>query len=448
MPDAMPDLNRGALAPVSDEVDCERLDVTGEIPESLRGRLLRNGPNPFDGRFPEGDMLQWWAGSAMLHGISFGEGRATSYRNRWVRTGPWRRRFQDAQLPPDPLWDQNPNVSVVQHAGRLLALGEGGVPFEVSSDLETQRPFPATKNPLGMTAHPKVDPESGELIFFRADWQAPYLTYGVLDAAGNLVTATEIEIPAATMMHDFAITENYSLLLDVGVGYDFSLLSKGARMPLRWDEDRPSRIGVVPRHGGTPRWFEIEPCFLQHVANAYEASDDTIVFEAVRYPTFLCFDEKAGAFLPNPLGTLWRYSLRLGDGTVRECPVTEPYLELPRIDDRRCGRDYRYVYAVEQPSDQEMRGVLRYDRQTEKVARHSLPLGDQNSEPVFVPRSSTSAEGDGWLLVCAYRSETDCTDVLVLDAQHPEDDPVATVHLPRRIPAGFHGAWIPSGMSE
>ena len=121
-----------------------------------------------------------------------------------------------------------------------------------------------------MTAHPKIDPLTGELMTFRADWNRPWLRYGVTDAKGAQSVDVELELPSPSMMHDMAITATRSILLDLNVAYDFSMLSRGHRMPLRWHGNRKARLGVIPRHGGTIRWFEVAQCFIQHVVNAYE----------------------------------------------------------------------------------------------------------------------------------------------------------------------------------
>ena len=248
------DLNSGALAPVADEVVIEDLEVDGHIPPELGGTLVRNGPNPFAGRFEGGDMLSWWVGPAMLHGVSLREGRALAYRNRWIETSSWKQHHGiDIGDAAEAQHTINANVAVVRHAGRTLALSEGGLPFEIASDLSTRSPVTyGGALPNGMTAHPKIDPQTGELIYFRADWRAPYLRYGVLDRDGQASASQVIELPAPAMMHDMAITQHHSLLLDLNVGYDFSLLSRGQVMPLRWNEEKEaSRIGVLPRHGGS-----------------------------------------------------------------------------------------------------------------------------------------------------------------------------------------------------
>ncbi|MNM97154.1 Carotenoid cleavage oxygenase [compost metagenome] len=437
------DWNSGAAAAVLDEVDLADLPVIGTIPEALNGMLVRNGPNPLDGRFKGNDVLDWWPEDAMLHGISLQGGRATHYRNRWARTKRWADVYRpDVSLA---LLDTNPNVNVLHHAGEILALAEGGAPLAVTSKLETlgaSRRHPGLMN--GMTAHPKVDPQTGELMTFRADWKPPFLRYAVTDAEGTTRVDIDIAMSSPSMMHDMAITATRSILLDLNVGYDFSMLSRGHRMPLRWRDDHNSRIGIIPRHGGEVRWFEISPCFIQHVVNAYDADASTVVLDAVRYPHYFRLADDGLTFDENPLGVLWRYVIDLDSGVVTERQIDDSYIELPRINESWTGRPYRFLYAVEQPTNIEFRGVVRYDLASGSIQRYAVPEGDQNSEPVFVPRPGASEEDDGWLLVCVYRRATDTSDLVILDGKHIDADPLATVQLPRRIPAGFHGAWLPN----
>ncbi|KWI62196.1 carotenoid oxygenase [Burkholderia pseudomultivorans] len=436
------DLNRGAIAPVADEVDLVDLRVTGAIPPGLDGTLLRNGPNPPGGRFEGSDMLSWWPEAAMLHAIAFENGRAAGYRNRWARTRRWAAVHAPAQAPHLP--DTNPNVSVLQHAGELLALSDGGAPFAITAALDSLgAPARHAGFDGAMAAHPKLDPSTGELIAFQADWRAPRLRYGVADAHGVQRVDLAIDLPAPSMMHDLAITETRSLVLDLNVGYDFSLLKQGHRMPLRWHDERDARIGVLPRHGGDVRWFGVEPCFILHVVNAYDCDAECIVLDAVRYPSFLRLDARTGRFADNPVGELWRYVIDTANGLVDEGPLADGGIELPRINERRTGRRYRYLYAAEQPNGAEMRGVMRFDHANGTTTRYAVPPGDQNGEPVFVPRPGGIDEDDGWLLVMVYRAATDTSDVVILDARAIDAGPLATVHLPRRVPAGFHGAWVP-----
>jgi carotenoid cleavage dioxygenase len=441
------DLNAGAIAPVSRELDLGALRVTGTVPPELDGVLVRNGPNPLSGHFEGNGVLSWWPEAAMLHAIAFEHGEVTGYRNRWLRTQRWaqvRARESASSWP-----DTNPNVNVIRHAGEILALAEGGAPLAIAPTLDTLgSPRLHSGMAAGTNAHPKIDPYTGELVTFRADWKAPYLRYGVADAAGVQTLDIDIALPAPSMIHDIAITATRSILLDLNVAYDFGMLAQGHRMPLRWHDERCSRLGVIQRRGGDVRWFEIAPCFIQHVVNAYDVDDMAIVLDVVRYPWYLRLKPESTTFEDNPVGTLWRYRIDLASGRVDETPVSEEGIELPRINERWTGQPYRYLYAAAQPTPVEMRGIVRYDWHRGVIERYEVPEGDQNSEPVFVPRPSGTEEDDGWVLCCVYRHTTHTSDVVILDARDVAAGPVATVHLPTRIPAGFHGAWLGKNGTE
>ena len=436
------DLNSDALAPVANEISVDLPQVSGTVPADLNGQLIRNGPNPYSGRFGGSEVLDWWPEAAMLHGLEIASGTVRSYRNRWLRTQAWAR--HTGARDADSYVETNPNVNIVRHAGKVMALGEGVVPLEVNAALETLG-IPATHAgfPRGFTGHPKLDTKTGELVGFKQDWMPPFLQYMTFDQSGRQTRVQEIAMDSPSMMHDMAITHSFCIFFDLSVSIDFAMLEQGYRLPIRWHDERPSRIGVVSRADGAVRWFEIEPCFIQHFVNAYEVRD-TIVVDAVRYPWYFKFDRLQKAFAQNPLGNLWRYEIDLNIGSVSAWPLAEQHIELPRINEALTGADHRYLYAVEQPTEDEMRVVIKYDLARQTFSRHKIPHGDQNSEPVFVAREGATDEDDGWLLVCVYRGKTDTSDVLILDARDIEHAPVATVTLPCRIPAGFHGAWIPA----
>lgn len=448
------DLNAGALAPVADEVALTGLPVDGAVPPALAGTLMRNGPNPLSGRFEAQGVLNWWPEAAMLHAVSFADGRALGYCNRWVRT----RRWQDhvGASSDSVLVDTNPNVNVLAHGGEILALAEGGPPLRVDRQANTLGP-PRVHGLLadGMTAHPKVDPQRDELRYFHLGPGG--LRYGVVDAAGRRTVEQPVPLGpgggAPGMMHDMAITATHSVLMDLNVGFDFALLERGYRIPVRWQPERRSRLGVMPRQGGEVRWLEIEPCFIQHVVNAWDTGPDGLVMDVVRYPWYFRLDD-GGGYRPDPLGVLWRFEIDLRRGAVTERALTPAAaaspagagplnVELPRINESRTGQLNRFTYAVLQPSDVEMRGVVKFDAERGALQIHPVAPGDQNSEAVFVPDPAGTAEDDGWLLVCVYRQATHSTEIRVLDARDIRE-PLATVALGRRIPAGFHGAWIPA----
>ncbi|MEM7098121.1 MAG: carotenoid oxygenase family protein [Pseudomonadota bacterium] len=443
-------LNEGALAPVADEVSMRAELVEGVIPRGLNGTLLRNGPNPFNGTFAGNDMLDWWPEAAMLHSITLNQGRPARYTNRWIRTVGWADYHQKEAAH---LVASNPNVAVIQHAGSILALAEGGPPVCVTEQGATLG-LPTTHQAMhkGASAHPKIDPDTQTLMSFRSSWENLFIDYSEFSPEGDEQVHREIpldqypeHINTPPMTHDMAITEHHSVLFDLAVGYDFSMLEHGFRIPIQWQPDRGARFCIVPRPAreGENRvhWVEIEPCFIQHVINAYEPDHGRIILDVVRYPWFLKLDNQM-QMTRNPLGIPWRYEIDLTHGRVSETELSDHCLELPRINDRYTGRAYRYFYAAAQPSDVEMRGVVRFDVRTGTLEEHFIPPGDQNSEPIFVPHPDGREEDDGWVLVCVYRRKSHTSELLVLNAQDISGPPIARLTLNRRIPAGFHGAWV------
>jgi carotenoid cleavage dioxygenase-like enzyme len=448
----------GYLTPVPDEIDVYELPVAGAIPAELCGQYVRNGPNPLPGQ----PSPHWFLGHGMLHGVRLFEGRAVWYRNRWVRT---RRLDGYSEFGPDGRRDLtvgSANTHIVEHAGRLLALNEVTLPYEVDTGLNTIGPVDfGGRLGTAMTAHPKLDPDTGELHFFGYSPRPPYLTYHRLDAAGQLTHTSAVDVPAPTMMHDFAITENHIVWLDLSVVFDAALLGRGS--PYRWDDGYGARIGVMPKAGGAVRWVEVEPCYAFHVGNAREEADGCIVLDAVRYDRALwqaIWSRISGAgSTPSSAGiaaaaaalsggSLYQWSLGPAGGSAGEQVIDDRPVEFPTLNDNLIGRRNRYLYAV--GGDSVLDGqlvdhrVVKYDVGTGETAEHLLEPGWRAGEAVFVPARQAGREDDGWLLTIITHADLDVpSELLILDATALSESPVARVRLPRRVPAGFHGSWIP-----
>jgi carotenoid cleavage dioxygenase len=422
----------GNYAPVTDELTAYDLPVTGSVPPELTGWYLRNGPNPH-----EANTGHWFLGDGMVHGVRLENGRAKAYRNRWVRTrsGPQR----DEHGNPD-LAVGVANTHVVRHAGRTFALVESSLPYVLDlrpgHELDTVGPYDfGGKLGTAMTAHPKTCPASGELHFFGYDVRAPFLTYHRADATGELVVSRPIDVPGATMMHDFQLTENYVVFLDLPVVFDLELaMGPVATMPYTWQPEYGARLGVLRRDDpyGEVLWLNIDPCYVFHTLNAYD-DGQRIVVDVARYPHLSAPDLGAAQ------ATLWRWTADLATGTVREEQLDDRAAEFPRVDDRLAGRRSRYGHLVtsEGPSS-----LLRYDLATGAVARHDFGRGRHAAEASFAPADDRPG-GPGWLMTYVYDAATDTSDLVILDADELSAPPAATIHLPRRVPYGFHGNWLP-----
>lgn len=449
----------GHLAPVPDEIDAFDLPVTGALPPELTGRYFRNGPNPLPGE----DRGHWFSGHGMIHGVRIAGGRARWYRNRWVRTrlldrarqGHPGRRSMARDLAVNPA-----NTHVIEHAGRLLALCEGGVPYALTPELDTAGPCDfAGRLTTAMTAHPKQDPVTGRLHFFGYGVVPPYLTYHRLAADGSLEHSSTVDVPGPTMMHDFAVTERHVVWLDLPVTFHRELAGKG--MPFQWDDGYGARLGVMGHDGGPVRWFDVEPCYVFHVGNAREDAAGQIVLDVVRYDrdAWDAVWPQLGGDTPSGPGTgpaalaasagvsrLYRWTLDPDTGTVREEPLDDREVEFPTVHDGHVGRDNRYLYAVsEQPSSA---AIVKYDVAAGTASAHGLGAERVAGEAVFVPATGARREDDGWLLSIVTDRDGTASDLLVLDASDLSGPPVAAVHLPRGVPAGFHGSWIADAESE
>jgi carotenoid cleavage dioxygenase-like enzyme len=424
---------RGNYAPVADELTDFDLTVEGSIPPELDGWYLRNGPNP---RTPTG---HWFSGDGMIHGIRVENGRAAWYRNRWVRTESFEKDF--------PLYNEDgtrnlrsavSNTHVVNHAGKTLALVESSLPYEVTNDLETVGAYDFGGQLVdSMTAHPKICPTTGEMHFFGyGNLFEPYVTYHRVDADGTLTVNRPVDVPALTMMHDFALTAEHVIFMDLPIVFNAEAAGAGD-MPFRWDDGYGARLGVMRRDDpfGPIRWFDIDPCYVFHVANSYDVGN-TIVLQAVRYPELwrghAGFDQDA---------MMWTWTIDLTTGTVSERQLDDRAVEFPRIDDRLAGLAARYAVSVGKDK------LVRHDLTTGSAIEH--PFGTAASpgapgEAVFVPGGGPADESNGYYLGYVYDAARDGSDLVILDASDFASKPVARIQLPRRVPYGFHGNWIPA----
>ncbi|AXI76936.1 carotenoid oxygenase family protein [Peterkaempfera bronchialis] len=430
----------GHLSPVPDETDATGLEVVGTLPAELDGRYLRNGPNPLAGQ----DGGHWFAGHGMIHGVRLRDGRAEWYRNRWVRT----RKLEGAPFVRDDftldLAATPANTHVVRHGEKLLALCETGLPYRLTPELDTVGPEDfGGRLRTGMTAHPKEDPVSGELHFFGYGFTAPYLTHHRLSADGRLLESREVRVPGPTMMHDFALTERHVIWLDLPVVFDLALVGSG--MPYRWDEGYGARLGVMERTGSAEvTWYAIDPCYVFHIGNAHEDADGRIVLDAVRYApeSFAALWSRVGgaadpaaAAAATGGGALHRWTLSPADGSVREERLDDRAVEFPTHDDARTGRAHRYLWTVSDDA------VVKYDMRTGAARERALGAGDAPGEAVFVRAAGAHGEDEGWLLSLVSDRAAGPARLVVLNAADLSLQ--AEVRLPRHVPAGFHGSWIP-----
>jgi carotenoid cleavage dioxygenase len=477
----------GNFGPVSVETTALDLPVTGTLPTHLDGRYLRNGPNPLGPVDPA--THHWFLGTGMVHGVRLRDGRAEWYRNRFVRSDDVATALGERPRPGASVaggWDFPANTNVIVQGGRTYAIVEaGGRPFELTTELDTKGrcDFDGTL-PGGYTAHPKRDPRTGELHAVSYYWGwGNKVQYTVLGTDAKIRRVVDIEVTGSPMMHDFALTEHHVILFDLPCVFDVSAsaallparlrarlggaVTKGAGMfvgkrstpgplanaitkrlmnganpslPYRWDPNYPARVGILPREGSAAdvRWFEVDPCYVFHPLNAYD-DGERIVVDVMRHPKM--FDVHTLGPDEGP-PTLDRWIIDRAAGKVIEQRLDDRGQEFPRVDERVVGRPHRYGYAV---AFEEMTGdaLIRHDLVAGSSLVREFGAGHNVGEFVFVPDAADGPEDRGTLMGFVHDPDRDAADLMLLDAQTLETR--AAVHLPARVPAGFHGNWAPTG---
>ncbi len=460
----------GAWRPNVVEYDATDLDVVGEIPVDLEGVYLRNTENPVHEAI---GLYHPFDGDGMLHAIGFGGGEAT-YRNRFVRTDG----FNEEQVAAESLWagllaaptdakrddgwgargrmKDASSTDVVVHRGRALTsfyqcgdlYAHDPITLEALGKETWNGKFPST---LGISAHTKIDEHTGEMLVFNYGKDAPYMHYGVVDAAGDLVHYMPIELPGPRLPHDMAFTDNYAILNDLPLFWDPALLAQGAHVP-RFFPETPSRFAIVPRRGEAAdiRWFEADPTYVLHWINAYEDGDEVVVdgfFQGNPEPA-----KKPDA---GKLASIYRYldlfqletrphrwRFNLATGATKEEDLSDTCMEFGMINGGVGGRRYRYTYNMTGlPGWFLFDGVVKQDVVTGSEHRYAFGEGVFGSETVFAPRPGSSSEDDGYLVTFTTDINHDSSECLILDAADVTAGPVARVRLPERISSGTHAFW-------
>ena len=449
----------GLYAPSPKETGAEALEVvSGEIPRDLHGGYFRNGPNPAT---PPQGMHHWFDGDGMIHGIWFENG-AARYRNRYVKTQDYvdggksdlAGIFEPARQIPGRkvVYKDTANTDLVFHNGKLLALWYiSGQPVGVDAQtLETIRTETFDGQlPGNLSAHSKVDPKTGELVFFDYALYEPKMWTGTVSADGALTHFQEIDLPGPRLPHDMGMTENYVVLHDLPV-----IFSEQAIRNRMWQihvADQPTRFGVVPRKGGSPKWFEFPTCYIYHVINAWEergAEGREVVMAACKMvPNGFDPDPKYGPYaaMADVLALraqpfLWRMNMETGEG--REEQIDDAVSEFPVVNNAFAGRRTRYSYHVvfDDCIPQRFSGLVKYDLETGQAMRHSFPGGVYGSEPAFAPRMGATQEDDGYLITFT-ADHNGQSEAHIIDASDISAGALARIKLPQRVPLGFHGTW-------
>jgi carotenoid cleavage dioxygenase len=430
----------GNFAPVDKESSFDELEVIGTIPKELKGTLLRTGPNPV----APGPNHHWFVGDGMLHAIQLGNGEAKSYRNRWVRTKALEEKTGLAAAvgsQVELMIQGSGNVNVVGHAGRVLALPEVGLPYEMDTRLNTKGLYDyAGKLASNMTAHPKIDGRTGEMLFFGYEVFAPFLRYHEASANGDLIKSIDIDLPEGIMMHDFGVTQSRIIFMDLPVAADLSLMEKGFGMPFQWNDAHQSRLGIMDRSSETDtvKWIDIDPCFVFHPLNSYD-DGDKIVMDVVRYQKMMTAegdnDYEQGS-------NLVRWVIDPAAGTVETTVLRDIDMEFPRVNPKFECYQHQYGYALMTGGEQGFSDLLKFDLEAGTTQTYKVGDNCAGGEPVFVGSSNSEAEDDGYILSVVYNGDTELSELHIIDAQTFSAQPLAIVKLGARVPFGFHGNFV------
>jgi len=438
----------GNYGPVAEEVTALDLAVEGELPAELNGRYLRNGPNP--ATEVDHETHHWFLGDGMVHGIRLREGKAEWYRNRYVGSSA----MSELRGQPDiagPNWNDSPtgpNTNVGGFAGTTWAMVEaGGCPVELTYELETvgRNDFNGTL-PGAFTAHPKIDPDTGEMhamVYAWAEWM-DHIKYVVVAPDGRVSKTVDIPLPGMTMLHDMSLTQRYAVVYDQPVTVDLDLAFAN-RFPLAWNPDYGNRVGLLPRDGEAADivWIDVPIGYSFHPMNSFDTEDGRVVIDLCVYPRMFDQDRR-GPF--ETMARLERWELNPATRTAAITVIDETANEFPRHRGSLSTKPYRYGYCASPSLDGAVGWpTIKHDLETGQRQVFDHGPGRAAGEPVFIARQSggDGTEDDGWLVTYVHDLGAGTAEFVVMDAQDfGRADYVAKVSLPQRIPYGFHGNWV------
>jgi len=448
----------GSEVPLRFEADIYDCEVIGKIPVELEGTLYRLGP---DTQYPtlQGDVII--NGDGMISAFDFREGNV-SFKNRYVKTerllkerqahhrlfGRYRNRHTDAIDTQGVDRDNTGNTTALFHAGKLFALREDSLPHQIDPDTLATLPkwdFAGAIKSTGITAHPKIDPVTGEwwsYSFFARGTLDPDMALQVIDAKGRLRREEFFRAPYGGVAHDFGVTREHVIFVVMPLTVDPERIDAGGDF-YAYDPDLPSLWGIMRRDAGVGsiRWFRLKDCFSGHVMNAYTEGDRVHIDATISPGNAFTFfkDVKGNPTDPRQgIAQMTRLSFDLSSRTdhVVRRPFPGAIGEMPRCDPRRTMSKYRFGYFKTRD------GLARLDWQTGELLAHATPGSRGAQEPVFVPRNAESPEGDGFVLSLVNMPTEGIAELRVLDAIRFDQEPVARVRLPFRQPMAFHGNFV------
>ncbi|KAL4892751.1 carotenoid oxygenase [Aspergillus ambiguus] len=471
-----------ATAPGRIETELPDLVVCGEIPKEIDGTFYRIMADPFYPPSPENSIPIEGDGHVSAFRIHNGQ---VDMKTKYVDTerlklerkanrrlfGLYRNPFTHHPCVRAAV-DSTANTNLVYWAGRLLALKEVALPYQVDPDtLDTIKydPFEGQITAKTFTAHPKVDPFTNDLVVFGYEAKGLAsldIVIYALDHYGNKKDEKWIKAPWCAMIHDCAITPNFIILVLWPFEADMERLKAG-RAHWAWNHDRAATFIVTPRRSGKDlpkgwkegesRIYDWDNCIALHTAGAWEEEAGGVLYmESSRvFDNELPFFPPADGPMPPPTGKAdfvrWKFDLSQPSGSRIPAPQTILDLpsEFPRIDERFMTKSYSYLFldvvlgAAGPGVIPSLNGLAMVNTKTGRTEYYNPGKDCHVEEPVFIPRQKDAPEGDGWVLTMVERKSINRSDLVVLDTRD-FSRPVALVQLPYRIRGQIHGNWVPS----
>lgn len=453
---------------LAEEHDYRIDEIDGQVPSGLRGTLYRNGSgrNDLGGQwFPH-----WFDGDGMISAIRFDDS-GIHYRNRYVATDNYRDETRAGhivnrgfgKMRPGGAWAnafRQPanvsNVSVVRERDRLLSLWEGGPPFALDpATLDTRGVETFGGAVKAFSAHPKVDPDTGELFNFGIDYGAKTTLTPYRIDKGIATRLPPVTLPYPVMNHDFVLTKNH-LAFCIGPilvsPLKFLLGFKSFDGALQWDAKRPTLILLIPRDGlGKPRIIETDAFFQFHFANGFE-EDGALVLDLARYPDYLTIGQALRDYWKSTwpsrgMAALTRMRIDLATGKVdNKTHDSGTANEFPCINPAWSGKRQRYAYIACNPADREIglqQQLARIDLESGAAARHDFGPDGYPGEPLFIATRAGGAEDDGVVVTLVFDAKRKRTDIVGLDARDLAARPLFMARLKHHVPFSLHGTFTP-----
>ncbi|XP_039685161.1 carotenoid 9,10(9',10')-cleavage dioxygenase 1 isoform X2 [Medicago truncatula] len=476
----------GNFAPVKDETPPTKdLPVKGHLPDCLNGEFVRVGPNP---KFSPVAGYHWFDGDGMIHGLRIKDGKAT-YVSHFVRTSRLKQEEYFGGCKFMKIGDvkgllgllmvtiqtlreklkildvsYGTGTGLVYHNGKLLALSERDKPYAIKvfedGDLHTLGILDYDKRlDHYFTSHPKLDPYTGEMFTFGYAQTPPYITYRVISKDGYMYDPVPITISDPIMVHDFAITENYAIFMDLPVYFRPKEMVKNNKLIFSFDSTKKARFGVLPRYAKDDkliRWFELPNCFIFHNANAWEEEDEVVMITCrLKNLDLDMVSEDVKDKLESFSNELYEMRFNMKTGKASQKKLSAFSIDFPRVNERYTGRKQKYVYGT--ILDSITTGIVKFDLSAKPDfgktklevggnvhGIYDLGRGTFCSDPIYVPRvpGTDSEEDDGYLIFFVHDENIRKSFVHVIDAKTMSADPVAVVELPQRVPYGFHAFFL------